>query len=198
MRDIIYGDTNSGVNRIVQVLLVAAALALGTATAWTAASLLWGTPAGIGTIDYSFLMQCVACFIGCIGFVIVFNIHGPGGILCAFGGVLTWAAYLIALEIGGSEILAYFWSSVFASAFSETMARIRKYPAISYLVVSIFPLIPGAGVYYTMNHAVRGDMEMFAQQGMYTAAIAGVMAVGILLVSTSVRLANVWRGTRKK
>lgn len=198
MRDIIYGDTNSGINRIVQVLLVAAALALGTATAWTAASLLWGTPVGIGTIDYNFVMQCVACFIGCIGFVIVFNIHGPGGLLCAFGGVLTWVTYLITLEIGGSEILAYFWSSVFASAFSEIMARIRKYPAISYLVVSIFPLIPGAGVYYTMNHAVRGDMEMFAHQGMYTAAIAGVMAVGILLVSTTVRLVNVWKVTHKK
>ena len=198
MRDIIYGDTNSGVNRIVQVLLVAAALALGTATAWAAASLLWGAPTGLGTIDYSFFMQCVACLIGCIGFVIVFNIHGPGGLLCAIGGVLTWAAYLIALELGSSEILAYFWSSLFASAFSETMARIRKCPAISYLVVAIFPLIPGAGVYYTMNHAVRGDMEMFAQQGMYTAAIAGVMAVGILLVSTTVRLVNVWRGTHKK
>ena len=102
------------------------------------------------------------------------------------------------MELGNSEILAYFWSSLFASAFSETMARIRKCPAISYLVVAIFPLIPGAGVYYTMNHAVRGDMEMFAQQGMYTAAIAGVMAVGILLVSTTVRLVNVWRGTHKK
>ena len=44
MRDIIYGDTNSGVNRIVQVFLVAAALALGTAAAWGVASNLWGIP----------------------------------------------------------------------------------------------------------------------------------------------------------
>ena len=34
MRDIIYGDTNSGINRIVQVLLSAFAIALGTAAAW--------------------------------------------------------------------------------------------------------------------------------------------------------------------
>ena len=33
-RDIIYGDTNSGVNRIVQVLLSALAIAMGTAAAW--------------------------------------------------------------------------------------------------------------------------------------------------------------------
>ena len=68
------------------------------------------------------------------------------------------------------------------------MARIRKYPAISYLVVSAFPLIPGAGVYYTMNYALRGDMDSFASKGMHTIAIAGVMAVGILLASTVVRL----------
>ena len=34
MRDIIYGDTNSGINRVVQVLLTALAIALGTAAAW--------------------------------------------------------------------------------------------------------------------------------------------------------------------
>ena len=34
MRDIIFGDTNSGINRIVQVLLIAAAIALGTGAAW--------------------------------------------------------------------------------------------------------------------------------------------------------------------
>ena len=38
MRDIIYGDTNSGINRIVQVLLSAFAIALGTAAAWRVTS----------------------------------------------------------------------------------------------------------------------------------------------------------------
>ena len=35
MRDIIFGDTNSGVNRLVQVFLVAAAIALGTGVGWS-------------------------------------------------------------------------------------------------------------------------------------------------------------------
>ena len=78
------------------------------------------------------------------------------------------------------------------------MARVRKYPATSYLVVSIFPLIPGAGVYYTMSHAVRGDMDLFASQGMHTAAIAGVIAVSILLISTSFRLWSVWKQKKVK
>lgn len=196
MRDIIYGDTNSGVNRIVQVFLVAAALALGTAAAWNISSLLWGEPVNLGAADYNFATQCVLCFAGCIGFSILFNIHDLGVIICALGATLVWVVYMAAEQLTGSGIMGYFWGAVVASAYSETMARIRKFPAITYLVISIFPLIPGAGVYYTMMHAVQGEMELFASQGMYTAAIAGIMAIGILLVSTSVRIYHIWKARR--
>lgn len=198
MRDIIYGDTNSGINRIVQVLLIAVALALGTAVAWNLATSLWGTPVSAAAIPFSIPAECLFSFIGCIGFAILFNIHGPGGILCALGGLIAWFLYRVALEYTGSDIQAYFWGALGASFYSEIMARVRKYPAISYLVVSIFPLIPGAGVYYTMNHAVQGNMELFASKGMHTAAIAGIMAVGIILASTLFRVYSVWKNMKRK
>ena len=188
MRDIIYGDINSGINRIVQVFLTAIAIALGTAVAWRLVSQGFLIPSSAPAIVYSIWSHCLFSLIGCIGFAILFNIHGPGGLLCALGGMLSWAVYLIVLRSGNSDILAYFWSALFASVYSESMARIRKYPAISYLVVSIFPLIPGAGAYYTMNYAIRGQMELFASQGMHTIAIAGILAVGILLGSTVFRM----------
>ncbi len=197
MRDIIYGDTNSGVNRIVQVFLIAMAIVLGTATAWNVISFLWRTPVSAAPIAYSVGSQCLFCLVGSIGFAILFNIHGPGGILCALGGVLAWFLYCTVLELGGSDISAYFWSALIASVYSEIMARIRKYPAISYLVVSAFPLIPGAGVYYTMNYAVQGEMELFASKGMHTAAVAGIMAVGILLGSTVFRMYADWKARKK-
>ena len=188
MRDIIYGDTNSGINRVVQVLLIAVAIALGAAVAWNVVSPLFGVPVSPAPIQHSLLIQAFGCALGCIGFSLLFNIHGHGFWLCMLGGVLTWIVYAISLKLGATDILAYFWGAVFASAYAETMARIRKYPALAYLVVSVFPLIPGSGVYYTMEAAVRGEMDEFAIKGMHTAAIAGVMALGILMVSTAVRL----------
>ena len=196
MRDIILGDTNSGINRIVQVLLIALAIALGTAAAWNVAATLWGPPAEVAVLDHSLLLQCVFCAISCFGFSIMFNIYAPGSFLCVLGGMLAWTVYVLVLRWTGSDLAAYFWSAVTASLYSEVMARIRKYPAISYLVISIFPLIPGSGVYYTMNHAVHGRMDQFASQGMHTAAIAGIMAVGILLISTSFRLYSIWKKRR--
>ena len=191
MRDIIYGDTNSGMNRIVQVFLIAAAIALGTGAAWKLTNSLWGTFIINPIVDHHLFIEAIASLVGCVGFAILFNIHGPGGLLCALGGMLTWLTYSVILYYSGSDITAYFWATIVASLYSEIMARIRRCPAISYLVVSAFPLIPGAGVYYTMNYAMRGDMASFADQGIHTVAIAGVMAVGILLSSTLVRMISV-------
>lgn len=193
MRDIIYGDTNSGINRIVQVFLIAAAIALGTGAAWNLSVAIWDAPTEAAAIIHPFYIQVIACLIGCAGFSILFNIHGPGGLLCALGGLLAWSVYILTQYLGGGDLTAYFWATFVSAVYSEKMARIRKYPAISYLVVSIFPLIPGAGVYRTMNYAVRGDMSAFAREGGHTIAIAGIMAVAILLVSTSVRIWSVWK-----
>lgn len=193
MRDIIYGDTNSGVNRFVQVILIAFAMALGTAVALNASTLLWRAPASLAGENNSLLVTSIFAVVGCIGFSILFNIHGPGGLLCALGGIVSWVIYSLVVKYIGNDMYGYFWGAVFASVYAEIMARVRKYPAISYLVVSLFPMIPGAGIYYTMNYAVLGDMESFAAQGMHTAAIAGVLAVGVLLVSTVVRFCYTWQ-----
>ena len=198
MRDIIFGDINSGTNRVVQVFLIAAAIVTGTAAAWKAASLLWGTPVSIVTTDVGIVQSLFPCAIGCLGFCIIFNIHGQGGLLCMMGGVLTLVLYKLSLSLGIGDLGALFAATLFAAIYSEVMARVRRCPAIAYLVIAIFPLIPGAGVYYTMNYAVQGQMDLFVSKGMHTAAEAGVMAVAILLAATTVRLWLAWRSGKFK
>ena len=188
MRDIIYGDTNSGTHRIVQVFLIAAAIALGAAAAWNTVAAIGTAPISPTPIKYHLILEALSCVICCFGFSIIFNIHGRGVLFCILGGMLTWVVYALCLKSGMGEIGAYFCGAAFASAFSEIFARIRKCPAISYLVISVFPLIPGSGVYYAMEYAVKGETELFAAKIMNTAAIAGAMAVGILLISTIFRL----------
>ena len=198
MRDIMSGDTNSGINRVMQVLLIAAAICLGTAAAWSVLVPALGEPINAPIVDHNIAVESFGAFVSSIGFCILFNIHGPGMILCAGGAVLTWCMYSLCLNTGCGDVMAYFWATIIAAAYAEVMARIRKYPVISYLVVSVFPLIPGAGVYYTMSHAVRGDMVSFADQGTHTIAVAAMMAVGMLLVSTTVHLWTIWHQKLRK
>lgn len=196
MRDIIYGDTFSGINRMVQVFLIAAALALGTAAAWGVVEAIWHTPVNPPALVHDLWLQLIGAFLGCVGFTFVFNVQGFGGFLCAFGGILVWSMYWLMLRLSGNDLVGYFAATIVSGLYSEIMARIRKYPALSYLVISLIPLIPGASVYYAMTHAVRGDMTSFADTGTHAVAIAGVIAAGILLVSTSFRIWTVWKRKR--
>ncbi len=186
MRDIIYGDVVSGSNRLVQVLLTAAAIAIGTAAGLRVAALVISWPANIST-PLSVTARLFACFLACIGCSLFFNIHGKGLWLCVFTGTLAYAVYALCALAGLREIFCYLLGALTASVCAELLARVRKYPAISYLVIGIMPLIPGAGIYYTMNYALAEDMDGFLHQGLKTAAIAGVIAVAILLVSSIVR-----------
>lgn len=193
MRDIIYGDTNSGINRIVQVLLIGVAIALGTGAAW---NLL--LPFGCDKIvvtpqSHSILLECVTTVVACMGFNIIFNIHGKGGILCALGGGISWAVFRITQLMDINLISAYLIAALFAATYAEVMARVRKFPAISYLVVSIIPLLPGAGVYRTTACLLIGDINGFSRNGIETISIAGSIAVGILIVSTLARLWSIYR-----
>lgn len=155
---------------------------------WETANALWGPPVNAPVLSYHPVIQCIFSVVASAGFVIIFNIHGYGNLLCALGGGITWAAFCVVQAFGGQELLCYFIATVVAAIFAEVMARVRKYPAISYLISSLLPLIPGSGIYFAAQQAVQGNSAGFVAYGTKTLAIAGVMAVGILLIVTLTKL----------
>lgn len=188
LRDIIFGDINSGVNRIVTALLIAAAVALGTASAWNTAQYFWGIPDVPSPLAHSPLITCTGTAVACIGFLFVWNIHGKGKWVCPVGGFLTWAVFCFMKELSFSYAMCCLFGTIFAAAYAEVMARIRKYPAISYLVIGLISLIPGSNIYYTAQQALQGNMDRFIQEGTLLVITAGVMAVGIILVASIARM----------
>ncbi|MGI5930036.1 threonine/serine exporter family protein [Pseudoflavonifractor sp.] len=138
----------------------------------------------------TYLLPCIFAFVACIGFSILFNIHGLGILICAVGGGLGWLVYLVTAPMFHSDLLQSFAAAVFISAYSEVMARIRKCPVTAYLLVAFFPLVPGGGIYYAMEHAINGETELFLDVLFHTLGLAGSLAVGVLLVSSTVRIIN--------
>ena len=133
-----------------------------------------------------YVLPCLCAFAGCIGFTLVFNIHGPGKLIACCGGALGWLVYLLA----GKTILAGFFAAMAISLFSEVMARIRRCPVTGYQLVALLPLVPGGGIYYAMEYAINGETDLFLSTLLHTLGLAGSLAVGILLVSSAVRLVN--------
>ena len=197
LRDVIYGDTMSGLNRLVQVLIIAIALAFGTSSGVSLARHIFPNIAfTLEPISHPLWIQCIAGLIGTLGFGLMFNMHGRGIPFALLGSVISWPVCVLCMRLGLAEPIAYLIAAAVSAVYAEIMARIRKFPATSYLMCALVPLIPGSGIYYTMDFIRRGMLPEAYDKGMLTAAIAGSMAVGVLLVSTGFRMWGVWKANR--
>ena len=139
------------------------------------------------------LLPCLSAFVASLAFAFLYNVHGFGALLCALGGTVGWLVYLLAGYRFDSPILQSLFAGLAISAFSEIMSRVRKCPVTGYLLIALFPLVPGGGIYYTMKYCMDGQKELFYNKGLETLGIAGALAVGVLLVSSAVRLATAIR-----
>ena len=199
MCDLLTGDMVSGVSTFVRAVLTATAIAIGTGVALGIFQALGLSAEGAGARgDYGPVVQCLAAFLACSGFCVMYNVHGWGVALCCLGGALGWAVYLAAGLATGSIYLRYLAAGIAIAAYAEGMARLRKYPITAYLVVSFFPLVPGSYIYYAMYYAIQGQRQLFLESGIQALGLASCLAIGTLLVSTTVRTYVMWRRERGK
>ncbi|HEX3018273.1 MAG TPA: threonine/serine exporter family protein [Caproicibacter sp.] len=134
-------------------------------------------------------LACLWSFFACAAFCLVFNMRGKTLILASLGGALGWFVYLI-LNFVRNDIFQFFVATVASAIYSEIMARILKKPATEFQIVALLPMVPGGGIFYTMDYCVIGNNQMFFQTGIHTLGIAGALAMGILLVSSLFRIGN--------
>ena len=103
------------------------------------------------------------------------------------GGAIGWFVYLLCRPLQ-NDIVQFFIATVVITIYSEVMARIHKVPVTGYLLIALLPMVPGGGIYYTMEYCIAGNTQMFLETGLHTLGIAGALALGILLVSSLNRL----------
>ena len=134
-----------------------------------------------------FLLRCFCTFAGGVGFTIVYNLKGHLMFLSPLGGVLGLVVFHLCAPLN-NDIIQYFFATIALSIYAEFMSRRCKTPVTVFLIVALLPLVPGGGLYYTMEYCINGDITMFIQEGLHTFFIAGSLAMGIILVSSIVRL----------
>ncbi len=137
---------------------------------------------------FYWLLPCLYAFLACAGFCFIFNVHGPGILLCSLGGALGWLIYLLAEFLSPNIMLRFLLAATIITVYSEIMARIRHCPVTSYLIIALLPLVPGSGIYDAMRFCVAGNTQQFLSALLRTFGIAGCLAVGALLGSSLMRV----------
>lgn len=143
------------------------------------------------------LIQILTGAMGTLGFTVLFHLRGKKLVLSVLGGLLSWGIFLALEPLFAGEATRYLLSAAVITIYSEILARLEKTPTTTFLVPSFIPLIPGGALYYTMNYALNKQWSEFAQQAFYTLQLALSLAVGIIAVTTVVRLLTAYRDRRK-
>lgn len=140
------------------------------------------------------IMPCIYAFLSCVAFSVFYNVKLKWIPVTCLGGALGWLVYLL-LDFS-SDVPKYFVATVVIAVYSEIMARVCKVPATLFLSVAFLPLVPGGGMYYTMEYCLRGETSLFVETGLHTLALAGAIAVGILTVSSLMRMWKVMKAPK--
>lgn len=142
------------------------------------------------------ILQIIFSFFASLGFGIIFNIKGKNLIFASIGGSIGWITYIILEKTNIPVVLCYLISSIIISIYSEIMARVLKTPVTTIIIASLMPLVPGAGMYYTVYEAILGNLHNSILKGIQTMSYALSLAVGIILISTITKQISIIR--RKK
>lgn len=184
IREILQKDYISGFINIMNSILGAAGIAVGTALAML---LLNDFTAEGFILNHSIPIQLISCTIACVGFAFWFQIRGRQVIYSGIGAFITWSIYLIVFEIEPSNFLATLAAAIFVAAYAFVMSRINKAPSTIFLTASVFPLIPGPNLYYMMYGCVTRDIPLAFSETVVLLATCLAIAFGFNIVDIAAR-----------
>ena len=145
------------------------------------------------------LLLVLVSFIASFGFALVFRITGRDLFLAALGGALTRVVLIILSGFIPARFVYVMLSALFASAYGELLASLRKDPSTYFIYPSIIPLIPGDLFYYAMTGAIRGNATLFSENAQACLLTLLGMSVGFVLSSTIAHYARkTLHGARRK
>lgn len=131
-------------------------------------------------IILNIIIEAIVAMFATISFAILFNAPKKEVIYCGLTGALGWVVYYWMTGHGSNSVLASLVSTFCLTILARCLAVIRKSPVTMYLLPGIFPLVPGAGIYYTAYYMFIGNTEMSGFKGLETLEIAGAIVFGII------------------
>lgn len=128
-----------------------------------------------------FLLQFIYSFFATIGFAIHFGAPINSIIPSGISGAASWTLYYFMFSILNDKILANFMGALLVGTLGEFLASKYKKPATVFITPGIVPLVPGAGMYYTMSYLVSRNYNEAINSGTEVFFMAAAIAVGIIV-----------------
>ncbi|MBQ9661272.1 MAG: threonine/serine exporter family protein [Bacteroidales bacterium] len=187
VRDLANSDYIAGLTRLTDALLGFFCIALGVACSFLLDGWIFGgmiTLSGmtVNPATAGLFVQTLAAFVGTFAFADLFGVPRAQYLTSGLIGAIGWALYLLLVQFaGGSPTIAIILSSLLICILSRVAAVWQKCPAQVFLLCGIFPLVPGAGIFWCTYYLVSAQLPEALSTGFGAVKAAVAIVLGIIL-----------------
>ena len=187
VRDLANSDYIAGLTRLTDAMLGFVCIALGVAFSfmldgWAFGGMVVLQGMSVNPATAGLLTQTVAAFVGTLAFADLFGVPRAQYLTAGLIGAIGWCVYLVLVRfLAVSPVIAVILSSVLICILSRFAAIDHKCPAQVFLLCGIFPLVPGAGIFWCTYYLVFGQLAASLTSGFGAAKAAVAIVLGIIL-----------------
>ena len=187
VRDLANSDYIAGLTRLTDAMLGFFCIALGVAFSFILDGWIFGgmvelTGMTVSPQTAGLAIQAAAAFVGTAAFADLFGVPRAQYATSGLIGAIGWALYLVLVRMtAASPAIAIVLSSVLICILSRIAAVWQKCPAQVFLLCGIFPLVPGAGIFWCTYYLVSAQLPLALDTGFDAFKAAVAIVLGIIL-----------------
>ena len=129
------------------------------------------------------IFELISAAVGTVAFSLLFGVPRKFYFYCGGIGAAGWFMYKLMLEkVGLSIAVSVFLATVVIVMLSRYAAVFEKCPATVFLITGIFPVVPGAQIYWATYYLVTDQLYAAFDSGFLALKIMVSIVLGIVVV----------------
>ena len=128
------------------------------------------------------IRELIAAALGTEAFALLFCVPRKYYLHCGIVGSAGWLVYSLTELWGATATEATFFATVLVITLSRFFAVREPCPGTIFVICGIFPLVPGAGIYWTAYYLVTNQISDFQASGFSAVKVMVAIVLGIIIV----------------
>jgi uncharacterized membrane protein YjjB (DUF3815 family) len=128
------------------------------------------------------IAELIASLMGTVAFSVLFGVPKKYYLDCGLIGLAGWLVYRLTQMAGVGNTFAVFFAVVIIILCSRITAVRRMCPATVFMITGIFPLVPGAQIYWAAYYLVTNQFDQAMSSGFTAIKVIIAIVLGIIFV----------------
>ena len=128
------------------------------------------------------IAELIAALMGTVAFSVLFGVPKKYYLDCGLIGLAGWLVFRLTQMAGVGNTFAVFFAVVIIILCSRITAVRRMCPATVFMITGIFPLVPGAQIYWAAYYLVTNQFDQAMSSGFMAIKVIIAIVLGIIFV----------------